>query len=206
MNSWMTDELHVSAFLAASPMSSLVSFDGRYGQRKLSSNLEYQRTTEFQHSLTARVARDEDILLFQAVMNVNLDPEHKIVSLDIQSGRHITLDAQLGSTTAEIRFFWDKDADPSRYFEFSGRLTQTSGHVQVQCVARPPVRIQFDRIGNSVKVHATWRGNQAITLLLDRNPGRTSGQLSTPFSGFEQITFDAEHECTSSEIDAQVGS
>lgn len=203
-SSWATDELLFAGSLSAEPTSSLLRLDGRYGPRRLAGSVDYKKTGEFQHAVSALLAHDEDSPLFQATLTIDAGHEKRSLSLDVQAGRRVTLDVQLTSTTARVELFWNKDLDPTARFDFSGRLTHISGFAQLQCAGRPPLRLEFERLGNVVKVHATWRGDRAVSLLLERQKHRTTGEFTTPFAGLERVTFDAQHECTSEEIDAQV--
>lgn len=203
VRSWVADELDIDSQFIASPTNSLFDLNGRYGDRKVSGSVEYNHQSEKEHSVNAKIIRNQEVPVFQAGLKVRTGDE-KIVAVDILAGRRITFDFKLTPTVANIQFYWNKDVDLSQAFEFSGQLSATGGEAQLKCAASPPVRINVDKIGKDLKIQLEWRDSQAVVLRMELLPTRTAGLLTTPFDGYRQITFDTTHNCTKTAIDTQV--
>lgn len=203
IRSWVANELDVDGQFIANPTNSLFSLNGRYGDRKLSSSVEYQHQSGVDHLINAAIIRDQDVSVFAANLKVNTG-DRKVMAIDIMAGRRVTFDFQLSPTTTNVQLFWDRDVDLSRSFEFSGQLSSTGGEAQLRCSGRPPVRINVDKIGKDLKIQIEWRNNQAVILRMELLPTRTAGLLTTPFDGLRRITFDTVHKCSKTAIDTQV--
>ena len=203
IRSWMADEMDLDGRFVASLTDSSLSLNGRYGDKKSSASLEYQNKNELEHSINVKIIGGQDVPVFQADLSVNTG-DRKSLTVDIQSGRRITLDANVSAKTANIRLYWNRDVDLTQSFEWSSQLSATGGEAQFQCAGRPPVRISVDKIGQDLKIQLEWRDNQAIVLLMELGPSRTAGLLTTPFDGFRRITFDSRHKCSTTAVDTQV--
>lgn len=200
----MAEDVLMSVLFTASPTSSLLSFNGQYGdERKVSSAIEYQRPSDQVHSLNIHVTLDESNI-FQSTVNINLDGR-KSVSVVIESGRRITLDVLMtpDGRALTVQFFWDRDVDLTKSFEFSGKYDDSSANALFKCGGKTPVRIEMEKVGRTVKALAAWRGSQVL-LDMELEPTRMNGQLTTPFNGLEQILFDVQHRSSKSFLDSEV--
>lgn len=206
----MTDNVDLFGKFIATPTNILLFFNGQYGVRRVVNAVEYQRLGELEHSLDARLTRDDSVL-FQSSFNVNLT-NRKSLAIDIKAGRRITLDAVLlpdvgGSPalTSAVEIFWDRDGDPTRSFEFSGNFSGYSGSASLRCVDRLPLRAQVEWLGNKeLRASAKWGESRAMTMDVKFQPTGVSGHLVTPFHGFERVSFDAKRKVESTRTENEV--
>lgn len=199
----MADDIDASLVLSANPSSSLLSFNGQYGDRRATSTLEYERQSDFQHVVTAHLTRD-DLSVFQSTFNVNIG-ERKSLSMDIRASRRITLDALLNPEDGvlTVQLFWDREVDLTRSFEFSSKLTSTSASAVLKCTSQPPVRVQVDYVDKKVVGVLEWR-DKAVQLDMELEPGHINGRLITPVQGLELISFNGKLKSAQSLVDSQV--
>ena len=179
LRSWAAEDFDLDGIFSASRTNGIFSVNGRYGEEKLSSSVEYDHRNELEHSVGVRIISGEDTPVFTANFNINTG-SRKSLAVDVTAGRRVTFDGQLTSKTANVQLFWDRDEDLSRAFEFSGQLSATGGNAQLKCAGRPPVRLNVDKIGKDLQVqlHAMeWR--------LGRYP-----QTGTPAHSYGRPSYD----------------
>ncbi len=203
IRSTLADNVDFSGIFTASPTDSLLSFQSKYGDKHAAISLEYNTKNEVEHSVTIQVMRDDSNLL-QSTLNIDLG-QRKSLSVDIQSCRRITLEAAMtpDSRSVTVQFFWDKEIDLTRSFEFSGKLSNTGVNALIKCADRPPILVEAELVGKDIKALVQWR-SKAILLEMVLDPTRATGQLTTPLEGFENISFDVKHSSSKTFIDSQV--
>ena len=79
--------------LTASAAASSLALDARHGDDKASVLVEYRTVGSVQYAANMR-ATSNDRVVFSTRLDVNL-ADRKTLLLDIQSGRHITIDIQV---------------------------------------------------------------------------------------------------------------
>lgn len=203
LRSWAANDLDINGLFVASPTNSAFKLYGRYGDEKLSSSVEYEHVDVLEHAISVGIIRGEDMPVFQAKVKVNTGTQ-KSLAVDIQTNRHITIDAKMTSNLINLQIFWNKDVDLSQSFGFTGKLTATGGDAQLTYSGWPPISINFDKIDKDLKIQLEWNENQVVVLRMELLPTSTAGLLTTPFDGFRRITFDSLHQISSNAINTRL--
>ena len=214
LRSSMTQDLHLMALLAASPTGTQVAFSTAYGSRKSSGQVEYTRHSHLEHSINAQFTRDDEVI-GKASFNLNLAQQRKSLSVDIEAGRKITLDAFLASANGEgsLSVYWDRSRDVSRNLEISAQFLNGKTRALLKCTDLSPIRLEVDTFVNEGRQNMTalleWQAGKAIIIemqmLQQQTDGSTkfNGQLSTPFASLPLITLDGLHAAKSSVLDSR---
>jgi hypothetical protein len=194
IRSSLLEDTELTCSFSLSPTSVNALVQGRYGEEDVSASLDYHRARELEHSLVIKANNNEKIV-FKTSFNINL-ARHKSLAFTILAGRRVTFDFSFnpdGSTlSTNVELYWNKDVDPSRSFKFSGQYSGLSGHAIMEYPGQS-VQMRIELRGKDLIALVQWDDEKQIRLDLEmENTSEAStvnGRLSTPFEGYERITF-----------------
>lgn len=104
--------------------------------------------------------------------------------------------------------FWDKDRDENQSFVLVGKLDGSAKGNAVLKYSGKTVVVMTDFTGNNLRTEIEWAADQKIVLDLNfelaPSSKKVNGKLTTPYTGFEQISFDALHNLANGNLLSQV--
>jgi len=204
------EDINFETALSSAATTSLLVVKGQYGARNAAANIEYNRVQDTQHVINV-VFDKNDANVFKTLLNIDLN-QRTSVSLDIQAGRRITMDFKFipdGKTlSTNMDIFWDKDRDENQSFVLVGKLDGSAKGNAVLKYSGKTVVVMTDFTGNNLRTEIEWAADQKIVLDLNfelaPSSKKVNGKLTTPYTGFEQISFDALHNLANGNLLSQL--
>ena len=106
-----------------------------------------------------------------------------------------------------LEIYWNKDVDPSQSFKFSGQYSGTSGSATLDYPGQS-VQLRIDLAGNNLIAVCQWDEDKQIRMDIDfqleSEASTINGKLSTPFDGYERISFVTVQKNNNTHIDNHV--